>query len=202
MLSRVFFIFFIMVGSFVFSIAAHATEGTLVSGIYEDLLIARNTKTQEVTGYYNNQTGAGRFTCIFFLKGKIIADTAEIESYYPETPAELIKGKLIFTKPNVVTIALSEDHGGCWNVQHFADKDQPALFSLEQAHENWNAIKIIKVKKAFFFDSADSKTHRKSFVVSGDAVGVVDEKKGWFRVEYIKAKKMTSGWIAKEYFYE
>ena len=89
---------------------------------------------------------------------------------------------------------LVDEHGGCWNVEHFADKDQLAEFGLAKAYP-WTSVTVVKSAKAYFYDAPGAATHRKGYVVKGDGVGVRAVRNGWLQVDYVGHGKQASGWI-------
>jgi hypothetical protein len=181
--------------------SGHAAEVIPKSGDYDsELIVGCDPDTRSVDGYYRSETGGGRFSCIFYFKGVMNGDSADVQSYFPGTPDEKISGEVKFSASGEATISLSEDHGGCWNVQHFADKESPAKFTLSAEHP-WKTIKIIKTEKAHFFDAPDDRKQRKGYVVKGDAVGVKSASRGWLEVDYASGGKMISGWIRESEFY-
>ena len=175
---------------------AHAQDTSIASGVYDELLMGFDPTTRIVSGYYYSETGGGQFSCIFYLSGKLSGASAPISTYFPEEPAdEVIKGKLVVETHHKFQIRLAEEHGGCWNVMHFADAEQPAEFELQSAYP-WTSIAVVKSKRAYFFPDPASATHRKAYVVKGNGVGVRAKKPGWLNVDYIDPDgKAISGWI-------
>jgi hypothetical protein len=174
---------------------------TMVSGDYGDgMLIALNPATQAVTGYYSADNINGQFNCIFYLTGKLGKSPIPVSTWFPETPAEKITGKLFLEAPGRFKVRLSAEHGGCWNVMHFADDSFPAEFTLVARHP-WLSIAVIKSDRAYFFDTPTSPQHRKAYLVRGDGVGVRAAQPGWLQVDFLGENKMTSGWIRKAEVY-
>ena len=182
--------------------AARAADAGLAGGDYGDgLLIGFDPATSAVTGYFSMKTGGGQFSCIFYLSGKLRGATAAIDTYFPETPAEdRIKGELAVEPSQGLRVSLPTEHGGCWNVQHFADKAQPAEFTLQAAHP-WTSVAVVQSDKAWFFDTPASATHRKGYLVKGDGVGVRASQPGWLLVDYVDGDKPVSGWIRQSDVY-
>lgn len=174
--------------------SAGAPDARIVSGDYDTLLIAVDPATHIVTGYFQDSTGAGQFSCIFYLAGKLHGPDTPIRTWFPGTPAEVIKGTLVREGRGKFKVELLHDHGGCWNVRHFADKDQPAEFDLETPHP-WISIAVVKSNKAWFFDTPGSTTHRKAYIVQGDGVGVRATRGEWLQVDFVDGAKPVSGWI-------
>jgi hypothetical protein len=146
-----------------------------------------------LTGYFQTDTGAGQFSCIFYLTGKLTNAGARIETYFPETPKDRIAGTLA-AKGTSVRVVLTEEPGGCAMAWHVADKDQPADFTLSAAHP-WTQIRVVRAKKAYFYNAPNSPTHRNGYLVQGDGVGVRATSAGWLQVDYPGADKITSGWV-------
>ena len=173
-------------------------ESDLASGDYGgEMLIGVDPASHAVTGYYQSSTGNGQFSRIFYLTGK--ADGA-IRTYFPETPAEVVTGRLTRDGRDSFRVRLAREHGGCWNVQHFADKDQPADFTLETAYP-WISIAVVTSARAHFFGGPLSKAPRKSYVVKGDGLGVRAARPGWLQVDFIGGGKPVTGWVRRSDVY-
>jgi hypothetical protein len=169
-----------------------ATDTEIASGDYGgEMLVAVDPASHIVRGYYQSSTGNGRFNCIFYFSGKV---NGAIRSYFPETPDEVVMGTLSRESDGSLSVRLATEHGGCWNVQHFADKDQPAEFTLQTAYP-WVSVAVIRSGRAHLYDSPISKVPRKSYVVKGDGVGIRAKRPGWLQVDFLGGGKPVSGWI-------
>jgi hypothetical protein len=174
---------------------AASTPSTMVSGDYGDgMLIGVNPATQAVTGYYSAAGNDGQFSCIFYLTGRLGRSPVPVSTYFPETPAAKITGRLFVEAPDRFKVRLSAEHGGCWNVMHFADESYPAEFALVARHP-WLSIAVVRSDRAYFFDTPTSPRHRAAYIVKGDGVGVRAVRPGWLQVDFLRDGKMTSGWI-------
>ena len=168
------------------------TDSDIASGDYGgEMLIAVDPASHIVRGYYQSSTGNGRFNCIFYFSGKV---NGAIRSYFPETPEEVVMGTLSRESDGSLSVRLATEHGGCWNVQHFADKDQPAEFTLQTAYP-WVAVAVIKSARAHLYDSPANAVPRKSYVVKGDGVGIRAQRPGWLQVDFLGGGKPVRGWI-------
>ncbi|MEP9357391.1 hypothetical protein [Sphingomonas sp. KR3-1] len=174
--------------------AAQAQD--LAAGDYGgELLIGFDPATRTVTGYFQSFTGdRQQFSCIFYFSGTLRGRQAPVRSYFPATPAEAIAGTLTRDTDGGIAVRLAEEHGGCWNVQHFADDTQPAAFALAAAHP-WLAIAVVKSPKAYFFDRAGAPAPRKAYVVRGDGLGIRAVRDGWLQVDFTGGARPISGWI-------
>ncbi|WP_156967129.1 hypothetical protein [Paraburkholderia ferrariae] len=183
------------------SAAATGMPPTMVSGDYGDgMLIGVNPATRAVTGYYSADNVNRQFNCIFYLTGKLGKSPISVSTYFPEAPADKIKGKLFLEAPDKFKVRLSAEHGGCWNVMHFADDSYPAEFTVVTKHP-WLSIAVIQSDRAYFFGTPTSSQHRKAYLVRGDGVGVRAVQPGWLQVDFLGENKMTSGWIKKTEVY-
>lgn len=169
----------------------------VVSGDYGGFLVGVD-RSGSLTGYFESSTGRGQFSCIFFVSGKAIGKASGVDTWFPgdRDPKEVIHGVLEQVssggKP-AIRLKLEEEHGGCWNVQHFAS-DQSTFALTEQG--NWEQIRIVASKKAYFYDDPSSSKPRKAFVVTGNALRVFETREGWVRAEYVgPANRRTQGWI-------
>ena len=178
--------------------AARAENIGIASGVYTDaMLVGFNPATRLVSGYFNSSAGRGHFRCVFYLAGRLQEPTASISTYFPETSAaDLIRGEFLIEGRQHFQVRLPSEHGGCWNVTRFADKAQPAAFTL-QASYAWTSVAVVKRDRAYFFDSPASSTHRKGYVLKGDGVGVRATRRGWLQVDFVGRERdqAVSGWI-------
>jgi hypothetical protein len=184
-------------GLLVAPLAATAAEPGVVSGAYDDaMLVGYDPATKIVSGYFDmEQPGPPTISCIFYLRGTLAGAKAKVATYFPETPADdLIKGEMALQDTKHFQVRLPTEHGGCANLEPFADKDQPAGFQLGTAHP-WTAIAVVKSARAYFWDTPTSATHRKGYLVKGDGVGVRGAQPGWIEVDYVGGDKTISGWL-------
>ncbi|MES1181305.1 MAG: hypothetical protein ABUL44_00775, partial [Flavobacterium sp.] len=108
-----------------------------VSGEYDSgLKLAYDKKRNKLTGYYENYTGLDeetaypKFSCIFYIQGTITDNQFTVNTYYPNDTSQIIKGTLQLINDKTASLKLTGEHGGCWNVQHFADEE--VKFSLNK----------------------------------------------------------------------
>ena len=175
--------------------AQSAPAGDIVSGDYGgEMLMAVDPASHAVSGYFQSSTGNGQFNCIFYFTGKPGGSDIAIRSYFPETPGDAIAGRLVKDGQGGFQLRLASEHGGCWNVQHFADKEQPADFTLATAYL-WRSIAVVKSAKAYFFQTPLSKAPRKTYVVKGDGLGVRAVQPGWLQVDFVGSGRPVTGWI-------
>lgn len=175
----------------------------LASGVYDgSLLIGFEPATGVVSGYFREEQGKQpSFSCIFYLRGRLQGAEAAIKTYFPETPTEkVIKGRLAVEAGGRLRIRLAEEHGGCWNVQHFADEKEPAEFMLD-GPRRWRSVAVVRSDKAYFFDGPASGSHRNAYLVKGDGVGVRAAQPGWLQVDFVGGRRTVSGWIRQSDVY-
>jgi hypothetical protein len=172
------------------------------SGEYDSgLNIAYNPKNKLVTGYFENYTGMDettgnpRFSCIFYLEGFNNNGKIKITSYYPiDKKEDLIDGEIQIVTSNKIKIKLSEEHGGCWNVAHFADEF--TTFEI-QTPKNWIEIRYIAINKAYFYGAKDDKTKKKSYLIKGDIIYIDKIENNWIHCHYF-GNKTSEGWLKLE----
>lgn len=169
------------------------------SGEYENgLRIAYDGESKKITGYYENYTGfdenskTPRFSCIFYIEGTVVGQKTIIKTYFPENKNEdTIEGELEIIDNEILYIKLPEEHGGCWNVQHFADS--PEKFELEKEF-NWIQVRYVNSNKSYFYkDKSDNKI-LKSYVIKGDIVHIEKIQGDWALCSYF-GKRTTKGWL-------
>ena len=165
------------------------------------LNIAYNPVNKLVTGYYENftgfdeETGNPKFSCIFYLEGFYKNGKIMVTSYYPIDKLEdEIKGELQIIDINKIKIKLSEEHGGCWNVEHFANEF--VIFNLKTT-KNWKEIRYIDSNKAYFYGDKKENTKKKSFLIKGDIVYIDKIENNWIHCQFL-GKKIIVGWLKKK----
>jgi hypothetical protein len=175
------------------------------SGDYEGLLIGADPAGKVITGYFENYTGLDEtsgeplFSCVFFLGGTIEGDPPyKIETWFPadKTRDHLIAGTLTPGEKEGTTslrIKLQAEHGGCWNVQHFADADG-STFLLDSPGK-WREIRVVAARRAYFYSEPADGKKRKAYVIMGNPIKVFDSKPGWVYAEYSLEGKATTGWL-------
>ncbi len=174
------------------------------SGIYNDVLrLAYDAERKKLTGYYEDYTGwdektnSPSFSCVFyFAASDVYQSPVTIKSWFPGMKdSDLIEGRLQWSDDREnLTIRLKEEHGGCWNVQHFSDES--VSFKLtEQA--DWVEIRVVKTSKAFFYRKPELGAKKRAYVIAGDVIMVSKHQAGWVYAEYENYDhgKLTKGWI-------
>lgn len=86
-------------------------------------------------------------------------------------------------------IALQSEHGGCWNVMHFADAE-PAVFSRREPG-TWTEVRVVASERAHFFAQPRDSSVERAYAVRGDAVVVLSAAPGWMRARI----RETEGWL-------
>jgi hypothetical protein len=166
-----------------------------LSGENSQIMIAVDPQTKIITGYYTDSTGYDdpsqgvKFTCIFYLRGKAEGEQPyKITTWFPgdSNDHQLIRGQIRFdTKgtKRVVVIRLEEEHGGCWNVMHFAD-DEDAELTLERSG-TWSSIRIVSARRAHFYSSPTAASKLRTYLTTGDSLKVFSAESGRVNAEYI-----------------
>jgi hypothetical protein len=170
----------------------------LVSSDLGDFLVGVDTSRQLISGYVEMRTG-NDFSCIFYLRGNLKGKPPyKIKTWFPKdrNPKDVIEGTISDvpdeSKPSVL-VKLKEEHGGCWNVQHFAADSQPLQINSVGA---WKEIRVVSSNRAYFHDEPRKTKKRKAYLVTGNPVRVYSEQQGWIQAEYVsESGKKTSGWI-------
>lgn len=185
--------------------AVGQNEASGRSGNYDNLLlIGVDENSGELTGYFEDAVGwdestkSARFTCAFFLYGRLRGDAYEITTWYPEM-GDPIKGQLKFVTVDNLSraqIKLEELPGGCGMAHPSLAQDGGDELELS-APGNWTSVRAISAKQAFFHKATDSRTKTKAYVVRGDAIRVFRVQNGWVEAEFgaTGSNKETRGWI-------
>lgn len=172
------------------------------SGEYEfGLKLAYESKTKKLTGYFENYTGwdeetkKPRFSCIFYIEGLLTKNKFGVLTYYPEDKSEdTISGQIEIVNNKTIKIKLPSEHGGCWNVQHFAD--EPVSFDIEKKTE-WTQIKYVVTNKTYFYSEKSENKKRKSYLVKNDFVCIDKTEGNWTYCTYY-GMTISKGWIKTE----
>ena len=166
------------------------------SGDYGELKIAFSPNNRIVTGYYENYSGHDeatlkpKFSCIFYFIGQLASSKAVISSYYPLDTTKII-GMFELADSNGVQIKFPKEHGGCWNVQHFADG--PVEFKLQQKM-SWIEIRYATKDRVHFHSGPPSSSTQSDFIMKGDIVYVSKIIDQWAYCTYYGIKE-TTGWL-------
>lgn len=175
------------------------SQQIIKSGEYDNSLrMAYDSESKKITGYYENYTGwdeetkAPRFSCVFYIEGTFVNKKAIIKTYYPiDKNEDTNEGHLEIVNNKTIYIVLPEEHGGCWNVQHFADK--PDKFELVKQF-NWIQIRYVDTNKSYFHKEKSDAKKQKPYVIKGDIVYVEKIEGDWALCSYF-GKKTTKGWL-------
>jgi len=175
------------------------SQQRIQSGEYDNSLrMAYDSESKKITGYYENYTGwdeetkSPRFSCVFYIEGTIAEQKAIIKTYFPEAKNEdTIEGRIEIVNSETLYIVLPEEHGGCWNVQHFADK--PDKFELVKEF-NWIQIRYVNTEKSYFHKEKSDAKKQKPYVIKGDIVYIEKIEGDWALCSYF-GKKTTKGWL-------
>jgi hypothetical protein len=200
----------LLASALVLSIAMLAmAQGTVKSrsGQYEELLIGTDPQTGVITGYYESATGwdekakSPRFVCSFYLHGEMQGDSAKIVTWWPGDDAEdSINGDLTFKADGSVSVRLESEHGGCWNVNHFADKDNPSNHTLDKAG-SWTSVRLVKVRRAYFYNKPNEQNKRRAYLTKSNVIRVFNQSPGWVFAEY-GDERISKGWVKESDLYD
>jgi hypothetical protein len=176
------------------------------SGQYDELLIGIDQQKGILTGFYESTTGwdetakAPRFFCSFYLYGELKGDSFKIVTWYPGSDLDdSINGDLTFKPDGSVAVRLESEHGGCWNVNHFADKDRPSNHSLDKPG-SWTSVRVVKVRRAYFYNKPNDQNRRRAYLTKRDVIRVFSQMPGWVLAEY-GDEKISKGWIKESDLY-
>ncbi len=171
----------------------------LLSGEYDfGMKIAFDDTTNKLTGYFENysgwdeQTNKPTFSCIFYIEGTVKDNIVKILTYYPEYKEDdSIGGTVEIINNKTIRIKLSEEHGGCWNVQNFAEE------SIEFELRNnllWTQIRYVNVAKTYFYTEKSIDKKQKAYLIKNDFVCVEKLDRDWAYCIFY-GKKQTKGWL-------
>lgn len=173
----------------------------LTSGIYSSgLTIAFDSTHQTITGYFEDGTGFDEqtqqplFSCIFYFVGHNTDSMVSIKSYYPfEENADTIYGIIKIKNELTFEMKLEQEHGGCWNVSHFAD--EAIEFKLDEKR-NWTRISYILHPDANMYNEPSDKKTIIQKIKKPIAVFVYAIKEDWCFIR-LESTSKKEGWIKK-----
>jgi hypothetical protein len=177
------------------------------SGWYDELLIGIDQNKGVITGFYDSGTGwdeeakGPRFVCSFYLYGEMRGDSFKIITWWPgDDRNDSINGDLTFNADGSVSVRLENEHGGCWNVNHFADKDRPSNHALDKPG-SWTSIRLVKVRRAYFHSKPNEQTQKRAYLTKDNVIRVFSQMPEWVLAEY-GDKKISRGWIKESDLYD
>lgn len=172
------------------------------SGEYDSgLKLAFDSKTKKLTGYFESYTGWDeetknpKFSCIFYIEGIVDRSKFKVLTYYPEYKLEdTISGQIDIINDSTLKIKLPSEHGGCWNVRHFAV--EPVSFYIEKKTE-WTQIKYVIKNKAYIYSEKSAYKKQRAYLVKNDFVFVAKTEGDWTYCTFY-GKRKTKAWIKTE----
>jgi hypothetical protein len=168
----------------------NAVAQALESGIYENLMLAVDTQGK-LTGYYREDQGQGVTKhCAFFLAGNVLSNKADVLTW-----SDPVFPGTVTATPDGATLKVPKgrDHSGCGLVLLPQIDQGISLDRIERT--SWTELRSISVDRAFLHrDSAESSRLR-SYLIKGDAVGVLTAKGDWIQAEYLGKNGKIRGWI-------
>ncbi len=176
------------------------SSGQIVAtGEYDPgLKLAYDNTTKKLTGYFEDHSGwdeetnSPRFSCVFYIEGEIEDNIFKIKTCFPEDKSEdIIYGTLEVMINRNIKINLPEEHGGCWNVRHFANEQ--CIFSLVREIA-WTTIRFINTDKAYFYAEKAIDEKQESYLVKRDFVCIDKIEDDWAYCTFY-GKTITKGWI-------
>ena len=178
-----------------------AAPAAVASGVYDNTLILAVGPGGQLTGYFDmSQPGPPEIDCIAYFRGKLAGTSGALSSTEPGLPGERpINGRIVGAGAGAVRISLPTEPDGCGNIWSFANKDNPADFTLQHA-EPWTSVRVVKADKAYFSPTPGA-AHGKAYVVKDDGVGVRATQAGWVQADFVSDTHTTSGWLRESDLY-
>ncbi|MBL8311581.1 MAG: hypothetical protein JNL19_14255 [Burkholderiales bacterium] len=174
--------------------SAWAGASSLVSGGYgAELKIAVAPRDQgRVTGYFVTLDQTCRVYFHGLPKGEIyqIAVTNAADANFASY------GELWLTYDGdtpIVQLNVAMPPG-CKN----AAPDLAKLKYRLQYKADWQGIRLVSAKRAYFHSEAHESTKQRAYVVKWDAVAVLRETPAFARAQYLDDKVATTGWLRQE----
>jgi hypothetical protein len=180
--------------------ALHAAPA-LASGVYDNTLLLAVDASGTVSGYFDmSQAGPPEIDCIAYLRGKLAGGAGTVSASEPGlSDARPINGRIASLGAGKVRVSLPSEPDGCGNIWSFANKDDPADFTLQHA-EPWIAVRVVKSDRAYF-SATPGAAHGKAYVVKDDGVGVRVARNGWVQADFVGDRRTSSGWLKESDLY-
>lgn len=174
----------------------------LSSGIYsKGLHIAFDSAQQIITGYFEDYSGYDeelkqpKFSCVFFIYGFVNDGSILIKTYHPfEQKSDTIAGSIKIINEYSFEMKIDEEHGGCWNVSHFAT--EPIVFNMEEKIDALQVSYSMVPEMKIYSDITSNKIWVAS--IKNNRVFFVEEKqKEWCRILVI-GNPHIHGWVSEK----
>jgi hypothetical protein len=138
------------------------------------------------------------FSCIFYLTGKKEGNRASIQTYYPaDKKREIISGEIIFIpEQEALRIKLKESPPGSMACPDVVQGDLQVRNSKPESE--WLEIRVVKAPRAHFFETPEATAPRKTYVVEGDGVEVLEKRLGWVLATF---RGKNKGWLKEKDLY-
>lgn len=187
---------------------AHGENGTLIVGI--------NVTTKVLSGYYESSDRSRTINaeCRFYFEGKFESKSIvpiRITGVHPgliREKSEIIEGKAVIqSNSKYYNIVIYPDRipPSCdWLYSGLPSYVPPPNFKLInglsnsfQKNGSWQAVNVIRSKRAYFYRQPTETSKEKKFLVAGDLIYIYEENPDWYYAKYQGERKDTSGWIKR-----
>lgn len=172
------------------------------SGIYEQLKIAVDADSRTLTGVFklHEIKPNGKVDkCEFF----IVATHGEnnqpfMANLYSLDYQLLGYAKMAYSAASE-SYRLKLDKNIDFCKQMFPELVGNGIDFYKKYSTNWQAIRLVKAPKAYFYTQPNEASKGKGYIIKGDWVGITQQKYGWVAIEYINptTQKVTSAWLKK-----
>lgn len=173
-------------------------QPVLRTGAFAEMNIAYDEKTNNITGYYENDVGYNdelkmpRFFCDFYFMGKLEGSHARLYTSYDSRRRGDVMGELEVIAPNKVSFIMKNDESSCW--ESFILMEKASTFNLDEA-TSWVEIRYAVKDRVYFHSEPGNGARMKQYIVTGDIVYIDKIDNDWALCSYIGQKKVTRGWI-------
>ena len=183
------------------AVAPAAGAAPIASGAYDNTLLLAVGPGGQLTGYFSmSQPGPPQIDCIASFRGKLAGASGAVAAYDAADPkTDVINGRITGTGAGAVRITLPSEPPGCGNIWSFANKDNPADFTLQTA-KPWTSVRVVKADKAYFSPTPGA-AHGRAYIVKGDGVGVRAAQAGWVQADFVGETHTSSGWLKETDLY-
>lgn len=172
------------------ALPGEASAMRLISGIYENLVIAVDTKGNVVGRYQESQGEGVSKNCSFFLEGKIKSGKASVTTWSDR----VLPGVVTAVKGGVeLKVANGRDHAGCGLVLLPQISGGMPLDLIQRT--KWLDLRRICAVGTMLRAKPFISQEPASPLPKGTTVGVLAEKDGWLLVESTDLETRKRGWI-------
>jgi len=174
------------------SFSIHQSSSNQLSfGVFDDgrLVIAKHDSLRVVTGVINAKEYD--VSCKLYFYSTYSAINNGLVKIYNPLDNQVYNGRLSGDKNGTVNIKMDRVIFPC---QRIMDLTGGELFTLTRSITANIYLGMVKVPRAFLYESPTKLTSKKSFLISGDIVAIKQRLNGWMKISYLNNPSLIK-WV-------